>query len=476
MDDTLTHSHNAESGPLARAQILFDLGRHREVLDTLRPHIHEDEDGRVSAYLLCSSSLRVLGDYTAARTLTQEGLTLYPQNTSLHIELARALLGQSLTQAALEEAKRAVALDPEWSETHAVESGVLYEMGRYPESVESIRRALALDPNNANFHLRLAANLYHQDLNQAALASVNAGLALDPNHAELLGMLARIEPNRRKKLDLLRSALRLNPSHERHQYLHGLLTRLFLRDLAFAVAFTLLHLATKFLLPADWLWAYESAGAIVIWVVGTALLRFTPQHFKLVVGFNFLNIAIGISPDDAAAVWPNLMESGIGSFLAMSVALLIMAYIGAIIMGIVRSLLSIPIVSLYELVQASREAKRANVTPTFLRELVHSRNVWFNLAGFFPPLIAPLFAPSWAALAGYLILAQPLLLYAVSRLWLPKGRQIGFVMALFLHGIPLIFIIAGKNIPPATTLDGLLIGLGLALIGFITADILRRIA
>lgn len=145
-------------------------------------------------------------------------------------------------------------------------------------------------------------------------------------------------------------------------------------------------------------------------------------------------------------------------------------------MGIVRSILTLPIVSLYELVQTFREAKRAKVTPTFLRELVRSRNVWFNLVGCLPPMIAPLFASSWEALVEYLFFVQPLLLYAVSRLWLPKGQQVEYLLAMFLHGLPLAFLVIGKNIPPATTLDTLLIGSGLALIGFITADLLRRIA
>jgi hypothetical protein len=215
---------------------------------------------------------------------------------------------------------------------------------------------------------------------------------------------------------------------------------------------------------------------MVIWLVGIVLLRFTPQHFMLIVGFNFLNIAMGIAPDDATTVWPTLAETGLGKIAAMSLALLIMAYVGAIIMRIVRNALTIPYFSLVELIQAFREAQRANVTSTFQRELLHSRNVWFNSAGFFPPLIAPLFATSGEALTEYLLFAQPLLLYAFSRLWLPKGQRVGFFLALFFHGLPLAIFFAGKTVQPVISLESLLMGLWLAIIGIITAEFVRRIA
>ncbi len=460
---------------LERARVLFNLERYRDALEILRPHIYADEDP-VSAVELCSACLRLLGEYTAARKLAEEALSHYPQEAVLHIELARALCGQSLYQAALEEARQAVALWPECADTHGLESAVLYDMDRHADSNASIRRALDLEPNNPNWHSLRAKNLYYQDKETESLVSVNTGLSLDPNHVELLGMLARLEHQRDKKLDLLRSVLRLDPKHEGHRRLYDEGTQLFRRTLMLAAAFTLLHFAVKFLTPKDWQWAYQSYGAIVIWMAGVALATYDKKIFRLIVGFNFANIALGIAPDDSVAAWSGLLNQGIGNFLAMSVGLTIMAFMGALIMNIVKVILIVPWSSIREVWQAFRDAKKSGVTKAFMRELAYSRNTWFNLAGCVPLMFAPLLASTWDQLAVYLLFIQPLLLYALSRLWLPDKQRVGYWGLLFLHGFVLFIISAGHD-PQVLSLSGnILLGLALALTGIITADFLRRIA
>lgn len=474
MTDTNTQTHSSYTGPLERARVLFNMERYRDALEMLRPHIYADDDP-VAACELCSACLRLLDDYSAARKLAEEALSHYPQEAVLHIELARALCGQSLYQAALEEARQAVALWPS-ADTHGLEGSILYDMNRYDESVVCIRRALDMEPNNPDWHSLLAKNLYYQDKEEESLTCVNAGLSLDPNHVELLGMLARLEHHRGKKLDLLRSVLRLAPQHEAHRHLYNEQMQLFRRTLMLAVAFTLLHFAVKFLIPEDWQWAYKSAGAIVIWMAGIALATYEPKIFRLMVGFNFANIALGIAPNDFAAVWSGMINQGIGNFLAMSVGLVIMAYIGTLIMMIVKVILIVPWASIREVWQAFREARKSGVTKAFLRELIHSRNTWFNLAACLPPLFAPWLSPSWDALGVYLFFVQPLLLYGLSRLWLPEKQRVGYWGLLFLNGFMAMFISAGHD-PAVLSLSGnLLLGLALALIGIITADFLRRIA
>ena len=474
MTDTNTQTLSSDSNLLERARVLFNLERYRAALEVLRPHIYADDDP-VAAFELCAACLRLLGEYTAARKLAEEALSHYPQESVLHIELARALCGQSLFQAALEEARQALALWP-CADTHALESAILYDMNLYDDSVACIRRALDMEPNNPDWHSLLAKNLYYQDKEEESLTSVNTGLALDPNHVELLGMLVRLEHHRDKKLDLLRSVLRLAPQHEGHRRLYDEGTQLFRRTLMLAAAFTLLHFAVKFLTPVEWQWAYQSYGAIVIWITGVALATYEQKNFRLIVGFNFINIALGIAPNDFAAVWPALINQGVGGFLAMSVGLVIMAYIGTQIMMIVKVILIVHWASIREVWQGFHAARKSGVTKAFLREWVHSRNTWFNLAACLPPLCAPLLASSWNQLAVYLLFVQPLLLYLLSRLWLPEVQRVGYWGLLFLHGFVLFFISAGHD-PDVLSLSGnFLLGLALALTGIITADFLRRIA
>ena len=474
MTDTNTQTISSDSNLLERARVLFNLERYRDALEVLRPHIYADDDP-VSAFELCSTCLRLLGEFPAARKLSEEALSHYPQESVLHMELARVLCGQALLQAALEEARQAVAL---WScaDTHALEGGILYDMSRYDDSVSCIRHALDLEPNNPNWHSLLAKNLYYMDKEAESLVFIKTGLSLDPNHVELLGMLARLEHHRGKKLNLLRSVLSLDPQHKGHRQLYSEQTQLFRRTLLLTVAFTLLHFAVKFLTPADWQWAYQSYGAIVIWIAGVALATYEKKIFRLIVGFSFINIALGIAPNDLAAAWSGLINQSIGNFLAVSVGLIIMAYIGTQIMMIVKVILIVPWASLREVWQAFREARKSDVTNAFLRELASSRNTWFNLAACLPLLFAPLLAPSWDHLAVYLLLVHPLLLYALSRLWLPEKQRVGYWGLLFMHGFVLFFVSAGHD-PQALSLSGnILLGLALALGGIITADFLRRIA
>lgn len=472
--DTHTQTLSSDSNLLERARVLFNLERYRAALEVLRPHIYADDDP-VAAFELCASCLRLLGEYTAARKLAEEALSHYPQEAVLHIELARALCGQSLYQAALDEARQAVALSPN-ADTYALESAILYDMNRYDDSVACIRRALDMEPNNPDWHALLAKNLYYHDKEAESLTTVNTGLSLDPNHVELLGMLVRLEHHRDKKLNLLRSVLRLDPKHEGHRRLYDEGTQLFRRTLLLAAAFTLLHFSFKFLTPNDWQWVYQSYGAIVIWIAGVVLATYEKKIFRLIVGFNFINIALGIAPNDFAAAWSSLTNQGVGNCLAMSVGLVIMAYIGTQIMMIVKVILIVPWASLREAWQSFKDARKSGVTKAFLRELVNSRNTRFNLAAFLPPLFSPWLAPSWDALGVYLLFVQPLLLYGLSRLWLPQGQRVGYWGLLFLNGFLAIFISAGHD-PAVLSLSGnLLLGLALALTGIITADFLRRIA
>ena len=474
MTDTHTQTHTTDSNLLERARVLFNLERYRAALEVLRPHIYDDDDP-VAAFELCSACLRLLGEYTAARKLAEEALSHYPQEAVLHIELARALSGQSLYQAALAEARQAVALWPS-ADTYALESSILYNMNRHDDSVASIRRALDLEPNNPDWHSLLAKNLYYQDKEVESLTSVNTGLSLDPNHVELLGMLVRLEHHRGKKLDLLRSVLRLDPKHEGHRRLYEEGTQLFRRTLMLAAAFTLLHFAVKFLMPEDWQWVYQSCGTIVIWIAGVALATYEKKIFRLIVGFNFINIALGIAPNDFAAAWASLINQGIGSFLAMSIGLVIMAYIGTLIMMIVKVILIVPWASIREAWLAFCASRKSGVSNAFMLELANSRNTRFNLAACIPPLFAPLLAYSWNQLAVYLLFVQPLLLYILGRLWLQEKQRVEYWWLLFLNGFVSVFISSGHN-PDVLSLSGnLLLGFALALTGIITADFLRRIA
>ena len=49
-----------------------------------------------------------------------------------------------------ELASKALALDPDWTDTHALKGDILRFQARYQEAVAEPERALALDPSNVN--------------------------------------------------------------------------------------------------------------------------------------------------------------------------------------------------------------------------------------------------------------------------------------------------------------------------------------
>ena len=105
------------------------------------------------------------GDVTGALAEFRKLVTLHPKEAQHHIEIARALLVGGLGDAAREEIRRAVALEPENAHAQAAFAGIMeYDLlGRLlrkgfdmDAAVTALRKAKELDPKNADYRGALA--------------------------------------------------------------------------------------------------------------------------------------------------------------------------------------------------------------------------------------------------------------------------------------------------------------------------------
>ncbi|HEX6161140.1 MAG TPA: DUF3857 domain-containing protein, partial [Thermoanaerobaculia bacterium] len=169
---TVTFSQNLSAGPdgVVTAVFRVDSGKRR-----LTPAEYEETRLAVSkfaqspAFLIGFDSIGQAklnaGDVGGALTEFRRLAQLHPKHAQHHIELARALIEGGLGEAAREEARRAVAIEPENPEAHRALGYVLQHdlIGRLfrkgfdrAGAVAAFRKAAELEPKNVQFRYEAA--------------------------------------------------------------------------------------------------------------------------------------------------------------------------------------------------------------------------------------------------------------------------------------------------------------------------------
>jgi Flp pilus assembly protein TadD len=104
--------------------------------------------------------------------------------------MALALAAQDRSDDALESARRAIGLSPDWSYPHYVLGTILCRIDRDAEALKSAREAVRLDPDDADHHALKANCLAGLAKWKEMLAAAERGLALDPTHVACLNLRA----------------------------------------------------------------------------------------------------------------------------------------------------------------------------------------------------------------------------------------------------------------------------------------------
>jgi tetratricopeptide (TPR) repeat protein/transglutaminase-like putative cysteine protease len=174
---TLTAEYSTDADGAVLATFVFDSGKRRltpaefEETRTAVSKLARNPGVNIGFNALGQTKLNA-GDIGGALTEFRKLAVLHPKESQHHIELARALLAGGLGEAARDEAKRAVALEPADAKAQAMMATVLEHdlLGRHlrhgcdlPGAIAALRKAKQLDPSDAALRARLADLLTYGD-------------------------------------------------------------------------------------------------------------------------------------------------------------------------------------------------------------------------------------------------------------------------------------------------------------------------
>ncbi len=139
-----------------------------------------------------------------------------PRSALAHLGLADALRRVNQFDDAIEEYRRALAIDSSLAETHLNLGGVLQVTGRRDEAIRCYQRALAINPGLGEPHYNLG-NLYTEvDNLHAAICHYERAIELKPSWAEAYNNLANVLQKQARYEDALHyynEAIRLRPQY-----------------------------------------------------------------------------------------------------------------------------------------------------------------------------------------------------------------------------------------------------------------------
>ncbi|MDD3147727.1 MAG: tetratricopeptide repeat protein [Candidatus Riflebacteria bacterium] len=93
---------------------------------------------------------------------------------------------------AIEEARKAIEIDPDFSQAYNKVGDYNLKLGKIDEATEAYRKAIAIDPASQNSHFDLGCSLALKGDYDEAMAELKSALALDPSKTEIYGHIGRI--------------------------------------------------------------------------------------------------------------------------------------------------------------------------------------------------------------------------------------------------------------------------------------------
>ncbi len=146
--DTLWQQYQVTHDPALTQQAL-DAGLTALRLDSRQP----------ATRVAVATVYQGLGQNDAAADQLRRALELQPSNDDAHRVLARVLAAQGKPEQAIGELQQALAYRPRrWANYNAL-GGLYYDLRRLPEAASTFRRALEVGPNDARTYLNLGAVL-----------------------------------------------------------------------------------------------------------------------------------------------------------------------------------------------------------------------------------------------------------------------------------------------------------------------------
>jgi len=135
----------------------------------------------------------------AALTEARKAVAADPSNAAARIALATALDDAGLSSEALEEAEHATELAPLDGATHLKLGVLLFKQNKLDRAIEEARLAVACAPENTQAHLLLSVSLFYH--NGDPVDAAREALAVSPYDAEIHHVLGAALARKRSSLE-----------------------------------------------------------------------------------------------------------------------------------------------------------------------------------------------------------------------------------------------------------------------------------
>jgi tetratricopeptide (TPR) repeat protein len=218
----------------ALAMSLFTTQNFAGTLDTLKP-IQDRVDGDPGLAYAYAVSLVKAGNYDDGVRRLRAMADADPNSTDphavdLHLMLGSAFADQKEYDTALEQYRKALAIDPSQEQAHYLAGLALIRNGRPKEAVEDLRAALKLSPGDTLAKYHLAFSLIQIRELEEAQALLREVIQQNPKYADAyyeLGKLQLEQGDTKGSVASLENGAKANPEAD---YIHYQLAMAYRRD------------------------------------------------------------------------------------------------------------------------------------------------------------------------------------------------------------------------------------------------------
>ncbi len=166
---------------------------------------HNYNEGRT--YQLLSKAYLEMADTTRALTSLQEGLTKFPEDNGILVEMTNIYITTGKTDDAMRYLDLAIEQDPANESFYFVKGSLLDGFGRQEEAIATYERAIELNPAYFNAYYNLGALYYNNGVKQVEVAN-----AVPPSdNARYEAEVAKADVWFSKSLPLMEKCYELEP-------------------------------------------------------------------------------------------------------------------------------------------------------------------------------------------------------------------------------------------------------------------------
>lgn len=228
--------HHLEQHPddmRARAALglsYFEVEKYSAVIETLQLLKAEEVSTDPGLALAYAVSLAKTGKYDEGMARMKSLEQANPDSAGVHVAIGEAYADQKLYGTAIEEYRKALALDPSQARTHFLLGLSLMHEATQADAAQEFRAALALDPKDATTKYHLAYSLIQMQKKDEGQVLLREVVSQNPTYADAfyqLGKLQLEQGDAKTAIANLETSAKLSPASD---YIHYQLSMAYRRD------------------------------------------------------------------------------------------------------------------------------------------------------------------------------------------------------------------------------------------------------